>query len=42
MRASRLVNTFSVTPIAEIKNIGVNETWMRCATSADCVKYVLK
>ena len=33
MRARRLVSTLSVTPIAEIKKIGVSAIWMRCAIS---------
>ena len=35
MRAKRLVSTFSVTPIAEMRNIGVSATWIRCAMSTD-------
>src|ERR1700730_11582383 len=37
MRASRLVSTLSVTPMAEMRNIGVNATWIKCATSTDSV-----
>src|SRR6202790_4330472 len=37
MRDSRLVSTLSVTPMAEMRNIGVSATWIRCAMSTDCV-----
>src|SRR3979490_2513578 len=35
MRARRLVNTLSVTPIAEMRKMGVRATWMRWAMSTD-------
>src|SRR5450631_4239817 len=35
MRASRLVSTLSVTPMAEMRKIGVSATWIRCAMSTD-------
>src|SRR5882757_3452094 len=37
IRASRLVSTLSVTPMAEMRNIGVRATWIRCAMSTDWV-----
>src|SRR5882762_1349156 len=42
MRDRRLVSTLSVTPIAEIRKMGVNATWMRCAMSTDWTVYGVK
>src|SRR5216684_485532 len=39
MRASRFVNTLSVTPIAEMRNMGVSAIWMRWAMSTDWTVY---
>src|SRR5579863_6892212 len=42
MRARRLVNTLSVTPMAEMRKMGVSAIWMRWAISTDWTEYVLR
>jgi|ERR1700691_6272168 hypothetical protein len=41
MRASRLVRTLSVTPIADMRKIGVSATWIKCAISIDWIAVAL-